>query len=106
MPFEDVQHSLTAAGVLGLLLLASPSDAQSVGAASKERAGAEDTKIRPFSFRASDEELAELRRRIAETRWPEKETVTDHSQGVPLATMRELARYWATDYDWRKAEAK
>jgi pimeloyl-ACP methyl ester carboxylesterase len=105
MTFEDVQHSLTAAGVLGLLLLASPGEAQSVAVASKERAGAEDTEIRPFSFRASDEELAELRRRIAQTRWPEKETVTDHSQGVPLAPIRELARYWATDYDWRKAEA-
>jgi pimeloyl-ACP methyl ester carboxylesterase len=123
MTFEDVQHSLLAAGVLGLLLLASPSEAQFVAAASKEptmttqvqpkipnpaepRTADEDTRIRPFSFRASAEELTELRRRIAETRWPEKETVTDHSQGVPLATMRELARYWATDYDWRKAEAK
>jgi pimeloyl-ACP methyl ester carboxylesterase len=62
--------------------------------------------IRPFSFHASDDALADLRRRIQATRWPEKETVTDQSQGVPLATMRELARYWATDYDWRKAEAK
>jgi pimeloyl-ACP methyl ester carboxylesterase len=64
------------------------------------------TAVRPFSFRASDEELAELRRRIADTRWPEKETVADHSQGVPLGAMRELARYWATDYDWRKEEAR
>jgi pimeloyl-ACP methyl ester carboxylesterase len=62
--------------------------------------------IRPFQFRASDKALAQLRRRIAETQWPEKETVNDTSQGVPLATMRELARYWATDYDWRKAEAR
>jgi pimeloyl-ACP methyl ester carboxylesterase len=51
-------------------------------------------------------ELTELRRRINATRWPEKEPVTDHSQGVPLATMQKLARYWATDYDWRKVEAK
>jgi pimeloyl-ACP methyl ester carboxylesterase len=62
--------------------------------------------IRPFRFHASDQALTDLRRRIQATRWPEKETVTDQSQGVPLATMRELARYWATDYDWRKAEAK
>jgi pimeloyl-ACP methyl ester carboxylesterase len=62
--------------------------------------------IRPFRFYASDQALTDLRRRIQATRWPEKETVTDQSQGVPLATMRELARYWATDYDWRKAEAK
>jgi pimeloyl-ACP methyl ester carboxylesterase len=106
MTFEDVQHSLTSAGVLGLLLLASPANAQSVAAAGKQRGADENTDIRPFSFQVSDAELADLRRRIAATRWPEKETVPDQSQGVPLATMRELARYWATDYDWRKGEAK
>src|SRR5688500_9306284 len=58
--------------------------------------------IRPFQFKATDEQLAELRRRIKATQWPEKETVNDLSQGVPLATMQELARHWATDYDWRK----
>ena len=63
------------------------------------------TAIRPFTFTAPEAELANLRRRVLETRWPEKETVADQSQGVPLATMQELARYWATDYDWRKAEA-
>jgi pimeloyl-ACP methyl ester carboxylesterase len=52
------------------------------------------------------EALNNLRRRIADTQWPEMETVGDSSQGVPLATMRELARYWSTDYDWRKVEAK
>ena len=62
--------------------------------------------IRPFTYRASDEALADLRRRILATRWPEKETVADDSQGVPLAPLQELARYWAGDYDWRKAEAK
>jgi len=62
--------------------------------------------IRPFQVHVSDEALTDLRRRIAATRWPEKETVNDNSQGVPLATMQELARYWATDYDWRKCEAK
>ena len=64
------------------------------------------TAIRPFQFKFTDAELAEMRRRIKATRWPEKETVSDSSQGVPLATMRELAQYWSTDYDWRKAEAK
>ena len=54
----------------------------------------------------ADEALADLKRRILATQWPEKETVADESQGVPLATMQELARYWATDHDWRKAEAK
>ena len=62
--------------------------------------------IRPFRFRASDADLAELRRRILATRWPEKELVADHSQGVPLATMQKLARYWTTEYDWRKLEAR
>ncbi|MFL5607352.1 MAG: epoxide hydrolase family protein [Gemmatimonadaceae bacterium] len=70
------------------------------------RAATEDTSIRPFRVHMSDEALTDLRRRIEATHWPEKETVADESQGVPLATMRELASHWATDYDWRKAEAK
>jgi pimeloyl-ACP methyl ester carboxylesterase len=61
--------------------------------------------IRPFSVEIPDEALEDLRRRIAATNWPEKETVADQSQGVPLAMIQELARYWATDYDWRKCEA-
>jgi pimeloyl-ACP methyl ester carboxylesterase len=65
-----------------------------------------DTSIRPFQFRASDEALADLRRRIAATKWPQRETVTDATQGVQLATMRELARYWETNHDWRKVEAR
>ncbi len=64
------------------------------------------TAVRPFSINVPKEDLADLRRRIAATRWPEKETVPDSSQGVQLATIQELARYWATDYDWRKCEAK
>ena len=62
--------------------------------------------IRPFHVHFSDEALADMKRRIAATRWPEKETVADQSQGVQLATMQKLARYWGTDYDWRKCEAK
>jgi pimeloyl-ACP methyl ester carboxylesterase len=62
--------------------------------------------IRPFRVDIPEEELAELRRRIAAVRWPSRELVADRSQGVQLATIQELARYWATDYDWRKAEAK
>src|SRR5262245_21001253 len=64
------------------------------------------TAIRPFSFTAKDEALDDLRRRVAATEWPEKETVTDTSQGVPLAAMQKLARYWGSDYDWRKVEAR
>jgi pimeloyl-ACP methyl ester carboxylesterase len=62
--------------------------------------------IRPFHVNVPEEELTELRRRINATRWPEQELVTDISQGVQLATIQKLARYWATDYDWRKVEAK
>ena len=62
--------------------------------------------VRPFRVDVPEEDLDDLRRRIAATRWPSKELVEDRSQGVQLATMQELARYWATDYDWRKAEAK
>ncbi len=64
------------------------------------------TEIRPFQVDISDEQLAELRDRIAATRWPSKELVQDASQGVQLAMLQELARYWETKYDWRKVEAK
>jgi pimeloyl-ACP methyl ester carboxylesterase len=64
------------------------------------------TAIRPFEPGFPEAELSELRRRILATRWPERETVTDDSQGVPLATIQELARYWGTDYDWSKCEAR
>lgn len=62
--------------------------------------------IRPFHVNVPEEELTDLRRRINATRWPERETVKDQTQGVQLATTQALARYWATDYDWRKCEAK
>jgi pimeloyl-ACP methyl ester carboxylesterase len=65
-----------------------------------------DPLIRPFHFQASDEALADLRRRIAATRWPERELVSDATQGVQLATMQKLARYWLSNYDWRKAETR
>jgi pimeloyl-ACP methyl ester carboxylesterase len=62
--------------------------------------------IRPFRAHVPDAEIAELRRRLAATRWPDKETVTDPSQGAQLADLQDLVRYWATDYDWRKGEAR
>src|SRR5262245_48194395 len=77
-----------------------------VAAAAATSQATEDQSIRPFTFNAPQAKLDDLRRRLAATQWPERETVTDASQGVPLAEMQELARYWATDYDWRKAEAK
>jgi pimeloyl-ACP methyl ester carboxylesterase len=64
------------------------------------------TEIRPFNIDVTDERLDELRRRISDTRWPTKELVADRSQGVQLATMRELAGYWTSAYDWRKCEAR
>ena len=72
------------------------------GTASAEATAA----IRSFHINIPEEALVDLRQRIGATRWPEKETVTDQSQGVRLATMQALARYWVTDYDWRKCEAK
>ncbi|MFL5529177.1 MAG: epoxide hydrolase family protein [Gemmatimonadaceae bacterium] len=112
---------VSTASTFALLLLASSSHGQTMTAPTspsvatstsvataptKSRTTADNTAIRPFTFKAPQERLAEMKRRIAATQWPEKETVADQSQGVPLATMQELARYWATDYDWRKVEAK
>ncbi len=69
-------------------------------------ATARDEAIGPFQFHAADEDLADLKRRVAATKWPERETVGDSSQGVQLATMRKLADYWVSDYDWRRCEAR
>jgi pimeloyl-ACP methyl ester carboxylesterase len=66
----------------------------------------DDTPVRPFTVAFPDEAIDDLRRRIAATRWPDRETVDDDSQGVPLAMMQELARYWGTDYDWRSCESR
>lgn len=65
-----------------------------------------DTAIRPFKVQVPEAALTDLRRRIAETRWPDKETVTDRSQGNQLATLQEIVRYWGSGYDWRKVEAR
>jgi pimeloyl-ACP methyl ester carboxylesterase len=90
---ETAAIGMTATGVLGLL----PS--------SLATAASGDT-IRPFHVHFPEEQLADLRRRIRATRWPDKETLPDQSQGVQLEKLRELARYWGTGYDWRKIEAK
>ena len=71
----------------------------------REHASEKDA-IRPFHVSVPEAELIELRRRINATKWPERETVADASQGVQLATIQKLASYWATDYDWRPCEAK
>jgi len=80
------------------------SDVPIIGAAAAFQP-ADDSSIRPFHYHATDAELADLKRRIKATRWPERETVNDHSQGVQLATMQKLADYWANHHDWRRAEA-
>src|SRR4051812_48850164 len=100
--------------VAGLLAAASATVAPAAGAGaaagspspSKVSSTAEDTAIRPFRVHVPEEALADLRRRIAATRWPDKETVGDQSQGVQLARLQELVHYWDTGYDWRKAEAQ
>jgi pimeloyl-ACP methyl ester carboxylesterase len=76
-----------------------------ISAAAMAQASGE-TSVRPFKFTASDEDLADLKRRVAATRWPDREQVRDDSQGVQLDTIQKLARYWATEYDWRKVEAR
>lgn len=69
-------------------------------------ASTESATIRPFRYEASDSDLADLNRRVKATRWPDRELVNDASQGVQLATMQQLATYWANQYEWRKVEAR
>ena len=94
MTFEKL---IAVALAFGLVALSSPGRAQ---------AASEDGSIRPFKVQVPQAALDDLRRRIAATRWPDKETVADRSQGTQLAKLQELVRYWGTDYDWRKVEAR
>ena len=104
---RSVLTTWAAAGAFGLALLAAPCDAKAATQRETTVAQTDTTgAIRPFRVNIPEAALVDLRQRVLATRWPDKETVADQSQGVPLATMRELARYWATDYDWRKCEAK
>jgi len=96
---------LGAVSALFLLLLNVPGYAQT-GAAAQASAGATDNAVRPFRVNVPEEALSDLRGRIKATRWPDKETVTDQSQGAQLAKLQELVRYWGSGYDWRKAEAQ
>jgi pimeloyl-ACP methyl ester carboxylesterase len=98
-----------AAGALGLLRLGSSAHAEASGInepSTHSSAATGDTSIRPFRVNFPSADLVDLRRRIVATRWPDKETVEDSSQGIQLATMHKLAQYWTTDYDWRKVEAR
>jgi pimeloyl-ACP methyl ester carboxylesterase len=112
MTLPTLPHTLAAAAVLGLLLLASPGAAQTAAAgpaaiaSAGTRAPAGDAAVRPFRAHVPDADVADLRRRLAATRWPDRETVADRSQGAQLANLQALVRYWATAYDWRRAEAR
>ncbi|MFD8078466.1 epoxide hydrolase family protein [Streptomyces sp. NPDC059718] len=96
---------LTSAGAMTAATTGAVGMASRTPDAVRERAP-EGTGIRPFHVDIPEADLAELRRRVNGTRWPDRETVPDQSQGVQLATMRDLTRYWGSDYDWRKIEAK
>jgi pimeloyl-ACP methyl ester carboxylesterase len=117
------RHFLKLSSMLGLAAAFSPGTVAETFADSKNRTtkkenimmqtaatgieqATDKTAIRPFQFNFSDAEVADLRRRVNATKWPDREQVPDASQGVQLATMQNLARYWGTDYDWRKGEAK
>jgi pimeloyl-ACP methyl ester carboxylesterase len=102
-----VQHKILSLAGLAFLFAAG-SSAQQVKAAvpAKLSAATEDCSVRPFHISVPEKQLVDLRRRIDATKWPDKELVSDATQGVELATMQKLAHYWATDYDWRKEEAK
>jgi pimeloyl-ACP methyl ester carboxylesterase len=86
--------------------MSAPTQHTATDAAPTPSGGDDPTAVRPYEVRVPEEELAELRRRIAATRWPTKELVPDRSQGVQLATMQALVRYWTTEYDWRRCETK
>jgi pimeloyl-ACP methyl ester carboxylesterase len=99
------RRSILAAGVATMALCMFPSHWAAAGSASAQSAGKSEA-IRPFRIEVPEQDLVELRRRIAATRWPDKETVADPSQGAPLAKMQALVRYWGSSYDWRRAETK
>jgi pimeloyl-ACP methyl ester carboxylesterase len=103
--FVATAAATVAASQLGLLGLSRRVNAMT-NVMTEVETGRESADIRPFHVKFSDGELADLRRRVKATKWPERETVSDTTQGVQLATMQALARYWATEHDWRKCEAK
>ncbi|GJH25777.1 epoxide hydrolase family protein [Caballeronia novacaledonica] len=101
--FIGIAAATLAAGALSRLAFAEPAPGSAEIVQVK---GGDKTAIRPLRVHVPDAQIADLKRRVKSTRWPERETVTDASQGVQLATMQKLARHWATDYDWRKVEAR
>jgi pimeloyl-ACP methyl ester carboxylesterase len=106
-PVHAATPPAPAAAAVAAGMQAAAPGAQATPGAAAAAPTPDDTSIRPFpKVHVSDDALADLRRRIAATKWPDKETVNDTSQGVQLATMRKLAEYWQSQYDWRKVEAR
>jgi hypothetical protein len=99
--FDQDRRRLLAASLMGAVVTSAATLLPS-----QLEAAPQDDMIRPFRADVPEEQLVDLRRRIAATRWADRETVHDQSQGIQLANLQELVRYWGTDYDWRKAEAK
>src|SRR5271169_4216083 len=105
-PAVAAWRGITARGALALLALAATIIPAMASDGPQTVTGEEAEAIRPFHVNVPKSALVNLRRRLNATQWPDKETVSDESQGVQLATMKKLVRYWETDYDWRKVEAK
>jgi len=103
--FVAAAASVVAGGKLGLLSTSTRMTAMT-DVMPEVETSAETGTIRPFHCQTSDSDLADLKKRVKATRWPDRELVADDSQGVQLATMQKLAQYWASDYDWRRCEAK
>jgi hypothetical protein len=97
---------VAAAGSWHMVVAAHAQERLTTSPPANQAAAGVDGSIRPFRAHVPDETLVDLRRRIAATRWPDRETVADPSQGVQLGKLQELVRYWGTDYDWRRGEAK
>jgi pimeloyl-ACP methyl ester carboxylesterase len=115
MPLEVLstrRHFLATTATAGAFGLAGSTSTDALAAGSDAGGGggslpaADQTAIRPFHYSAPESALADLKRRVATTRWPDRETVADDSQGVQLATVQALARYWASEHDWRRCEAR
>ncbi len=105
--FVGVAAATVAAGPLGFLDINRRLDDMTHAiSGTAPRTGGEQGAVRPFQVKFPDADLADLRRRVNATKWPDREWVTDSSQGVPLRTMQNLAKYWGTEYDWKKCEAR
>jgi hypothetical protein len=100
------RRDVRATSVITLLAASAVALAMALLATQGTPAAAEDASIHPFQVSIPEEALTDLRQRLAASRWPDKETVADQSQGAQLANLQELVGYWSTEYDWRRAEAK